>query len=140
MKKIKLFSATSPIPLKIEGEDVTDLSVNFYFVLNKTYGFTFLIDSPNFSCTDRNPIKLWKRFLIIKEIEIIKYMRRWERTLYAVPEGKTYGEKINFYLKSLVETYKRMGYIITEISITEKNSLSPTIYEVDAQPEEEDLD
>lgn len=81
MKKIKLFSATSPIPLKIEGEDVTDLSVNFYFVLNKTYGFTFLIDSPNFSCTDRNPIKLWKRFLIVKEAEIIKYMRRWERTL-----------------------------------------------------------
>lgn len=61
-------------------------------------------------------------------------------SVYAVPEGKTYGEKINFYLKSLVETYKRMGYIITEISITEKNSLSPTIYEVDAQPEEEDLD
>lgn len=41
MKKIKLFSATSPIPLKIEGDDVTDLCVNFYFVLNKTYGFTF---------------------------------------------------------------------------------------------------
>lgn len=81
MKKIKLFSAISPIPLEIEGEDVTDLSVNFYFVLNRTYGFTFLIDSPNFACSDRHPIKLWKRFLIIKEIEIIKYMRRWERTL-----------------------------------------------------------
>lgn len=90
MKKIKLFSATSPIPLKIEGEDVTDLSVNFYFVLNKTYGFTFLIDSPNLSCTDRNPIKLWKRFLIVKETEIIKYMRRWERTLkkWDLPEGE----------------------------------------------------
>lgn len=81
MKKIKLFSATSPIPLKIEGEDVTDLSIDFYLVLNKTYGFTFLINSPNLSCTDRHPIKLWKRFLIVKETEIIKYMRRWERTL-----------------------------------------------------------
>lgn len=81
MKKLKLFSATSPIPLKIEGEDVTDLSIDFYLVLDKTYGFTFLINSPNLSCTDRHPIKLWKRFLIIKETEIIKYMRRWERTL-----------------------------------------------------------
>lgn len=44
-------------------------------------------------------------------------------------KGRTYGEVINFYLNSLVETYKRMGYTITEISITEKNSLSPTIYE-----------
>ena len=82
MKKIKLFSATLPIPLNIEGEEVTDLSINFYFVLNKTYVFTFLIDSPNLSCSDRNPIKLWKRFLITKEAELIKYTRRWENTLY----------------------------------------------------------
>ena len=44
-------------------------------------------------------------------------------------KGRTYGEVINFYLNSLVETYKRMGYTITEISITEKNWLSPLIYE-----------
>lgn len=54
-----------------------------------------------------------------------------------VPKGKTYGEKINFYLKSLVETYKRMGYIITEISITDKNSLSPTIYEFEEEESDE---
>ena len=44
-------------------------------------------------------------------------------------KGRTYGEVINFYLNGLVETYKRMGYTITEISITEKNWLSPLIYE-----------
>ena len=44
-------------------------------------------------------------------------------------KGRTYGEIINFYLNGLVETYKRMGYTITEISITEKNWLSPLIYE-----------
>jgi len=48
---------------------------------------------------------------------------------YSVSKGETYGEIINFYLNGLVETYKKMGYIITEISITEKNSLSPTVYE-----------
>lgn len=45
------------------------------------------------------------------------------------PKGETYEEIINFYLNGLVETYKKMGYTIIEISITEKNSLSPTIYE-----------
>lgn len=45
-------------------------------------------------------------------------------------KGRTYGEVINFYLNGLVETYKRMGYTITEISITRKdNSLNPIIYE-----------
>ncbi len=53
-------------------------------------------------------------------------------------KGRTYGEIINFYLNGLVETYKRMGYIITEISITRKdNSLNPIIYEFGGTESEE---
>lgn len=73
MKKICLFKATKGI----EGEE-GELYVNFYLVLNKNYIFTFLIDAPNLSCSGRNPIKLWKHFLIILEEEMIKYMRRYE--------------------------------------------------------------
>lgn len=76
MKKICLFSTKSIEG--IEGEEV-ELYVNFYFVLNKNYIFTFLIDSPNLSCSGRNPIKLWKHFLILFEEESVKYMRRYEK-------------------------------------------------------------
>ena len=78
MKKIRLFSAKA---MKgIEGKNA-ELYVNFYLVLNKNYIFTFLIDAPNISCSDRHPIRLWKHFLIILEEESVKYMRRWERTI-----------------------------------------------------------
>jgi hypothetical protein len=76
MKKIRLFSAKA---IKgIEGAEA-ELYVNFYLVLNRKYIFTFLIDSPNLACSDRHPIKLWKRFLIMLEEEYVKYMRRYER-------------------------------------------------------------
>lgn len=78
MKKIRLFSTKAT--RGIEGEDA-ELYVNFYLVLDKSYIFTFLINAPNLSCSDRHPIKLWKHFLIMFEEESIKYMRRWERTL-----------------------------------------------------------
>ena len=78
MKKIRLFSTKAT--KGIEGEDA-ELYVNFYLVLDKNYIFTFLIDAPNLSCSDRHPIKLWKHFLIMFEEESIKYMRRWERTI-----------------------------------------------------------
>lgn len=78
MKKIKLFSAKKePI---IEGEKA-ELYFNFYLVLNKTYIFTFLIESPNFACSDRHPIKLIKHWAMEVEFEYVKYMRRWECTL-----------------------------------------------------------
>lgn len=75
MKKIRLFS--TKITKGIEGEEC-ELYVNFYLVLNKTYIFTFLINAPNLSCSDRHPIKLWKLFLILLEEETVKYMRRYE--------------------------------------------------------------
>ena len=75
MIKIHLFS-TKAIK-DIEG-DKAELYVNFYLVFNRTYIFTFLIDAPNLSCTDRRPIKLWKHFLITLEEETVKYMRRYE--------------------------------------------------------------
>ena len=75
MKKIRIFSTKA---IKgIEGEEV-ELYVDFYLVLNRKYIFTFLIDAPNLSCSDRHPIKLWKLFLIMLEEETIKYMRRYE--------------------------------------------------------------
>lgn len=76
MKKIRLFS-TKAIK-DIEG-DKAELYVNFYLVLNRAYIFTFLIDAPNLSCTDRHPIKLWKDFLTMLEEETVKYMRRYEK-------------------------------------------------------------
>ena len=76
MKKIRLFSTKA---IKgIEGEKA-ELYVNFYIVLNKNYVFTFLIDAPNISCSDKRPIKLWKHFLIMLEEETVKYMRRYEK-------------------------------------------------------------
>ena len=76
MKKICLFSTKAT--KGIEGVEA-ELYVNFYLVLNKNYIFTFLIDAPNLACSDRHPIKLWKRFLIMLEEENVKYMRRYER-------------------------------------------------------------
>ena len=75
MKKIRLFS-TKTIK-NIEGEEA-ELYVNFYLVLDRDYIFTFLIDIPNLSCSDRHPIKLWKHLLILLEEEYVKYMRRYE--------------------------------------------------------------
>jgi len=73
MKKIRLFS-TKAIK-DIEGSEAK-LYVNFYLVLDRD--FTFLICAPNLSYTDKNPIKLWKYFLIMLEEESVKYMRRYE--------------------------------------------------------------
>ena len=81
MKKIRLFS--TKVTKDIEGAEA-ELYVNFYLVLNRNYIFTFLIDAPNLSCSDRHPIKLWKRFLIILEEENVTYMRRYERSLNVV--------------------------------------------------------
>ena len=75
MKKICLFS--TKVTKSIEGDEA-ELYVNFYLVLNRDYIFTFLIDAPNLSCSDRHPIKLWKHFLIMLEEETVKYMRRYE--------------------------------------------------------------
>ena len=77
MKKICLFSTKAK--KVIEGEEA-ELYVNFYLVLNRTYIFTFLIDAPNLSCSDRHPIKLWKHFLIMFEEEYVKYLRRYEKS------------------------------------------------------------
>lgn len=76
MKKICLFSTKAT--KGIEGDEA-ELYVNFYLVLDRDYIFTFLIDAPNLSCSDRHPIKLWKDFLIMLEEETVKYMRRYER-------------------------------------------------------------
>jgi hypothetical protein len=78
MKKIRLFS-TKAIK-NIDGSEAK-LYVNFYLVLDKDYIFTFLINAPNLSCTDRNPIKLWKHFLIMLEEENVIYMRRYEERI-----------------------------------------------------------
>lgn len=77
MRKICLFSTKAT--KGIEGEEA-ELYVNFYLVLNKDYIFTFLIDAPNLSCSDRHPIKLWKHFLIMLEEENVKYLRRYEKS------------------------------------------------------------
>lgn len=76
MTKICLFS-TKKTKI-IEGEEA-ELYVNFYLIFDKDYIFTFLIKAPNLSCSDKHPIKLWKRFLIMFEEENIKYMRRYEK-------------------------------------------------------------
>lgn len=75
MKKIRLFSAKTI--KNIEGDEA-ELYFNFYLVLDRDYIFTFLINAPNLSCSDRHPIKLWKHFLIMLEEENVKYMRRYE--------------------------------------------------------------
>ena len=76
MKKIRLFSVKEH--KGIEGEEA-ELYCNLYLVLNKNYIFTFLIDSPNLSCTDRHLIRLIKHWLMLIEEDCVKYMRRYER-------------------------------------------------------------
>lgn len=76
MKKICLFSIKEI--KNIEGDNA-ELYLNFYLVLNKNYIFTFLIDAPDLACSGRNPIKLWKEFLLMFEEDSVKYMRRYER-------------------------------------------------------------
>lgn len=76
MKKIKLFSAKKEMMIE---DSEAELYINFYLVLNKTYIFTFLIESPNLACSDRHPIKLIKHWVMEVEHEYVKYMRRWER-------------------------------------------------------------
>jgi hypothetical protein len=79
MKKIRLFSAKAT--KDIEGGEA-ELYVNFYLVLNKTYWFTFLIDAPDLAVSMRNPIRLWKKFLIMREEEYTKYLRRYEKLYF----------------------------------------------------------
>ncbi len=74
--KIKLFSVHKD--KIIEGEDA-HLYLDFYLVFNRTYIFTFLIDSGNLACSDRNPIRLWKHWLMLFEEDCVKYLRRYER-------------------------------------------------------------
>jgi hypothetical protein len=78
VKKIRLFSTKAT--KSIEGAEA-ELYINFYLVLDKDYVFTFLIDAPDLSCSDRHPIRLWKHFLILLEEEIVKYLRRYEETI-----------------------------------------------------------
>ena len=78
MKKIRLFS--TKVTKCIEGAKA-ELYVNFYLLLDKEHIFTFLVNAPNLSYTDRNPVKLWKDFLLMLEEETVKYMRRYERRI-----------------------------------------------------------
>ena len=56
-----------------------ELYCNFYFVINKAYIFTFLIESPNLACSDRHLIRLIKHWILLVEEDDIKYMRRYEK-------------------------------------------------------------
>lgn len=76
--KIKLFSVHED---KVIEGDNAHLYLDFYLVFNRTYIFTFLIDSGDLACSDRNPIKLWKHWLMLFEGEYVKYLRRYERSL-----------------------------------------------------------
>lgn len=78
MKKIKLFSAE--LNKEVEGSEA-ELYVNFYLVFSKSYGFTFLVDSPNIAYSNRNPVKAWKQFLMIEQDDYTKYLRRYERLM-----------------------------------------------------------
>ena len=77
MKKIKLFSVKEN--KNVEGSNA-ELYCNLYLVFNRTYLFTFLIESPNFSCSDRNLIWLIKHWMILVEEDYVKYMRKYEAT------------------------------------------------------------
>lgn len=75
MIKIKLFSIKkSKI---IEGE-VAELYCNLYLVLNRTYIFTFLIESPDIAFSDRHLIRLIKTWIISVEFDSVKWLRRFE--------------------------------------------------------------
>ena len=73
--RIKLFSIHKNNV--IEGADA-DLYFDFYLVFSRTCIFTFLINSPNLSCSDKNPVRLWKHWLMLFEKEYVKYLRRYE--------------------------------------------------------------
>lgn len=85
MIKVKLFSVRKT--KSIEGEDA-ELYCNFYFVLNRNYVFTFLIESPNISCSDRHPIRLIKHWLMMIEEDYVRYMRRYEAQFVCMTEAK----------------------------------------------------
>lgn len=74
--KIKLFSVKEN--KNIEGENA-ELYCNLYMVFNKTYFFTFLIESPDLACSDRNLIRLIKHWIILVEEDDVKYLRRYEQ-------------------------------------------------------------
>ena len=76
MIKIKLFSAEQN--KEIEGSKA-EMYVNFYLVFNKSYVFTFLVDSPDMACSNRNPMKAWRHFLMMEQEECVKYLRRYEK-------------------------------------------------------------
>lgn len=75
MKKVKLFSARKNVNF---GDEVCEMYFNFNIIFSKHYGFTFNIEVPNWSWSDRNPRALWKRFLMTYEEEHIRYMRDYE--------------------------------------------------------------
>jgi len=108
MKKIRLFS--TKVIKSIEGQDA-ELYVNFYLVLNKNYIFTFLIDTPNLSCSGRRPIKLWKHFLIMLEEESVKYMRRYEMCIDTVSRQAILNE-----IHNAQESLKTNNNILWEIN------------------------
>ena len=78
MKKIKLFSVEKQEV--IDGENA-ELYCNLYFVLNKTYGFTFSIESPDLACSDRHLIRLIKNWLMLVEEDYVEYLRRYEKQM-----------------------------------------------------------
>ena len=101
MEKIKLFSAAKT--KGIEGTDA-ELYFDFYLVINKNYIFTFLIDSPNLSCSDRNPIRLWKHWLMLFEEEYVKYLRRYEKSMNGKQTAAE--DRAKFYRNVLMEVSK----------------------------------
>ena len=75
MKQIKLLSVKkSKI---IEGEEAK-LYCNLYLVLNRTYLFTFVIESPDLVCSDRHIIRLIKNWIMSVEEDSVKWLRRFE--------------------------------------------------------------
>ena len=85
LKKIKIFSVSEH--KNIEGQDA-ELYCNFYLVFNRSYIFTFLIESPNFGCSDRHPIRLIKHWIMEIEEQETKYLRRYEKTLDRSRQGR----------------------------------------------------
>ena len=85
MKKIRLFSIKAN--KYIEGEDA-ELYINFYLAFHRDFIFKFIINVPNIALADRNPIRLWKDFLMMREEENVKYMRRYENILHILKEKR----------------------------------------------------
>lgn len=74
--KIKLFTVKEN--KNIEGENA-ELYCNLCIVFNKTYFFTFVIDSPDLVCSDRNLIRLIKHWIMLVEENDFKYFRKYEK-------------------------------------------------------------